>query len=189
MSSRATPAAPAAASVPDAEDMVAVGHVATPHGIKGWVWVCSLTDPASNIFGYRPWYLKERGGFRAVKVLEWREQGKGVVACLDVSSDRNTAETLRNLEIWVPKVALPELEEGDYYWSDLIDLEVRTEAGQLLGTVHSLMETGSNDVLVVQGTAESLDRNERLIPWLPGSVVRNVDLAARTITVDWDPGF
>jgi 16S rRNA processing protein RimM len=86
-------------------------------------------------------------------------------------------------------VALPELEEGDYYWSDLIDLEVRTEAGQLLGVVHSLMETGSNDVLVVQGTAESLDRSERLIPWLPGSVVKNVDLAGRVITVDWDPGF
>jgi 16S rRNA processing protein RimM len=186
MSARATPAA---ASAPVAEDMIAVGHVSSPHGIKGWVWVIALTDPASNIFGYLPWYLKTRDGFRAVKVLEWREQGKGIVAQLDIAPDRTAAEALKNLEIWVPKNALPELEEGDYYWSDLIDLEVRTASGQLLGTVHSLMETGSNDVLVVQGTAESLDRNERLIPWLPGSVVKNVDLAARTITVDWDPGF
>lgn len=189
MSAKATPVLPDATFAPSAEDMIAVGHVSTPHGIKGWVWIYSLTDPASNIFGYRPWYLKDRSGFRTVKVLEWREQGKGVVARLDISTDRNSAETLRNLEIWVPKQALPELEEGDYYWSDLIDLEVRTEAGQLLGVVHSLMETGSNDVLVVQGTADSLDKNERLIPWLPGSVVRNVDLEARVITVDWDPGF
>lgn len=186
---RAKPAAPAAASVPDAEDMIAMGHVSTPHGIKGWVWVFSNTDPASNIFGYRPWYLKTRDGFRPVKVQEWREQGKGIVARLDIAPDRNAAEALRNLEIWVPKQSLPELEEGDYYWSDLVDLEVRTEAGQLLGIVHSLMETGSNDVLVVQGTAESLDRNERLIPWLPGTVVKNVDLAGRVITVDWDPEF
>ncbi|HEX4869640.1 MAG TPA: ribosome maturation factor RimM [Moraxellaceae bacterium] len=169
--------------------MIAVGHVSAPHGIKGWVWVHSLTDPASNIFGYRPWYLKARDGWKKVKVVDWREQGKGVVAQLDLSTDRNVAETLRNQEIWVPKSALPELEEGDYYWSDLVDLEVRTESGQLLGTVHSLMETGSNDVLVVQGSEHSLDRNERLIPWLPGQVVKNVDLEGRVITVDWDPGF
>lgn len=182
-------AAPAAPSAESADDMIAVGHVSAPHGIKGWVWVHSQTDPVSNIFGYRPWYLKSRDGFRQIKVVEWREQGKGVVALLDVVTDRNDAEALRNQEIWVPKSALPELEEGDYYWSDLVDLEVRTEAGQLLGIVHSLMETGSNDVLVVQGNADSLDRNERLIPWLPGSVVKNVDLVGRVITVDWDPGF
>lgn len=189
MNAKATPASPAASPAPDAGDLIAVGHVSTPHGIKGWVWVHALTDPVSNIFGYRPWYLKTREGFRAVKVLDWREQGKGVVAQLDLAPDRNAAEALRNLEIWVPKEALPELEEGDYYWSDLIDLEVRTESGQLLGSVHSLMETGSNDVLVVQGTAESLDRHERLVPWLPGTVVKNVDLAGRVITVDWDPEF
>lgn len=189
MSSRATPARPAAASAPGAEDLIAVGHLQTPHGIKGWVWVHSLTDPVSNIFGYRPWYLKTRDGFRPVEVEEWREQGKGIVAKLDVAPDRTAAEALRNLEVWVPKSALPELEEGDYYWSDLVDLEVRTECGQRLGTVHSLMETGSNDVLVVRGNADSLDRNERLIPWLPGQVVKNVDLEGRVITVDWDPEF
>lgn len=182
-------AASAAASAVSVDDLIAVGHVSTPHGIKGWVWVHSQTDPVSNIFGYRPWYLKSRDGLKAVKVVEWREQGKGVVALLDIVTDRTVAESLKNQEILVPKTALPELEEGDYYWSDLVDLEVRTEAGVLLGIVHSLMETGSNDVLVVQGTAESLDRNERLIPWLPGSVVKNVDRVGRVITVDWDPGF
>ncbi|MES2917650.1 MAG: ribosome maturation factor RimM [Pseudomonadota bacterium] len=182
-------AASGAASAQSADDLISVGHVSTPHGIKGWVWVHSQTDPVTNIFGYRPWYLKTREGMRPVKVLEWREQGKGVVALLDISIDRNVAEALRNQEIWVPKSVLPELEEGDYYWSDLVDLEVRTEAGVVLGTVHSLMETGSNDVLVVQGNEHSLDRNERLVPWLPGTVVKNVDLVGRVITVDWDPGF
>lgn len=187
MNARATPAAATAAV--DADDLIAVGHVSSAHGIKGWVWVHALTDPSSNIFGYRPWYLKTREGFRAVKVVDWREQGKGVVAQLDITPDRNAAEALRNLEIWVPKSALPELEEGDYYWSDLIDLEVRTVSGQLLGVVHSLMETGSNDVLVVQASAGSLDGRERLVPWVPGNVVKDVDLAGRVITVDWDAEF
>lgn len=191
MTARAMPAAATSPAVADvAEDaLIAVGHISTAHGIKGWVWVHSLTDAPANIFGYRPWYLKTREGFRPVQVLEWRPQGKGVVARLDAAPDRTAAESLRNLEIWVPKTALPELEEGDYYWSDLIDLEVRTLSGQCLGIVHALMETGSNDVLVVRGTADSLDRHERLIPWLPGQVVRDVDMAGRVITVDWDPGF
>lgn len=170
-------------------ELIAVGHVSAAHGIKGWVWVHALTDPLTNIFGYRPWYLKTREGFRPVKVLEWRIQGKGVVARLDLAPDRNTADTLRNLEIWVPKDVLPELEEGDYYWSDLIGLEVRTEAGQLLGKVDGLMETGSNDVLVVQASTGSMDERERLVPWLLGTVVKNVDLRGRLITVDWDPEF
>lgn len=189
MNNQAAAAKAVAGAAIDAENLIAVGHIGTAHGIKGWVWVQARTEPHSNIFGYQPWYLKTREGFRKVKVLDWREQGKGLVAQLDVTPDRNAAELLRNIEIWVPKEALPILEEGDYYWSDLVDLEVRTESGQVLGAVHSLMETGSNDVLVVQGTADSLDRNERLIPWLPGQVVKNVDLAGRVITVDWDPEF
>ncbi len=179
----------APAQVPAASDLIAIGHVSTPYGVKGWVWVHALTDPITNLFGYQPWYLKTREGFKAVKVLEWRGQGKGIVAQLDLSPDRNAAEALRNLEIWVRKDALPELEEGDYYWSDLIDLAVRTTDGQLLGTVHSMMETGSNDVLVVQASTGSLDDQERLVPWLPGEVVKDVDLVGRVITVDWDPAF
>lgn len=174
---------------PAADTLIQVGHVGAAHGIKGWVRVSAQTDPAANIFGYQPWYLKTREGFRAVKVLEWREQPKGLVASLDAAPDRNAAELLRGLEIWVPKDALPELEEGDYYWSDLIDLEVRTGVGQLLGTVHSLMETGANDVMVVQPSLGSLDDRERLIPWLPGAVVTDVDLEGRVITVDWDAEF
>ena len=101
-----------APAVPEASDLISVGHVSTPYGVKGWVWVHSLTDPITNLFGYQPWYLKTREGFRPVKVLEWREQGKGIVAQLDISPDRNAAELLRNLEIWARKDALPELEEA-----------------------------------------------------------------------------
>lgn len=169
--------------------LLAMGHISTAYGLKGWVWVHARTDPISNIFGYQPWYLKTREGFRPVKVLEWRPQGKGLVAQLDLAPDRTAAEALKNLEIWVPKSALPELEEGDYYWSDLVDLEVRTEAGLVLGVVDGLMETGSNDVVVVKAAKGSIDGRERVIPWLPGTVVKKVDLVGRLITVDWDPEF
>lgn len=178
-----------ASQAPNADDLISVGHISAPHGIRGWTWIHSLTEPSVNIFGYLPWYLKTKEGFKAVKVLEWNQQGKGVIARLDVCIDRTAAELWRNTEIWVPKSALPELPEGDYYWSDLMDLSVKTPSGQLLGQVETMMETGSNDVIVVRACEGSLDKQERLIPWLPGTVVKQVDLEAGVIVVDWDPEF
>lgn len=173
----------------DPGTLLKVGHINSPYGIKGWVWVYALTEPMSNVFEYGPWYLRKAGRFEETEVLEWREQGKGVVARLKGCDDRNAVEGLRGVEIWVPKAALPELEGDDFYWSELEDLQVWTEAGQFLGKVYGMMETGANDVLVVRGCEGSLDRQERLIPWLPEQVVRKVDRAAGRITVDWDPEF
>jgi len=172
-----------------AETLLKVGHINSPYGIKGWVWVHALTDPLSNIFEYGPWYLRLAGRFEATEVLEWREQGKGVVARLKGCDDRNAVEGLRGVEIWVPKSALPELGEDDFYWSDLEDLEVYNTEGVFFGQVHGMMETGSNDVLVVRPCAGSVDGQERLIPWLPEQVIQKVDMAARRITVDWDADF
>lgn len=171
------------------ETLLKVGHINSPYGIKGWVWVFALTEPLSNIFAYSPWYIRRGGRFEAVDVADWREQGKGVVARLKGCDDRNGAEDLRNIEIYVPKDALPELDDGDYYWSDLEDQDVWTVSGVFLGRVHGMMETGSNDVLVVKPCEGSIDRQERLIPWLPEQVVTRVDQTTRRITVDWDPDF
>ena len=78
---------------------------------------------------------------------------------------------------------LPALEQGEYYWTDLIGLKVVTGDGTELGVIERLFETGANDVVVVKG-----DR-ERLIPYLPGQVITRVDLKAGEMEVDWDPDF
>jgi 16S rRNA processing protein RimM len=85
--------------------------------------------------------------------------------------------------ITVPRAALPPAEEGTYYWADLIGLRVFTLTGQDLGVVTGLMETGANDVLIVQG------ERERLVPFVVGPYVRSVRLEAGRIEVDWDPDF
>ena len=82
--------------------------------------------------------------------------------------------------------------EGEFYWHQLEGLEVFTVDGECLGKVHHLLETGSNDVLVVHATASSIDQRERLIPYLPDlpdQVVKGVDLENSRIVVDWDPEF
>ena len=86
-------------------------------------------------------------------------------------------------EIYVERAALPRAKPGEYYWSDLEGLEVRLEDGTSLGTVSHLFSTGANDVLVVRG------QRERLLPYVPGEVVKRIDLEGRVMVVDWDPEF
>jgi 16S rRNA processing protein RimM len=128
--------------------------------------------------------------FRAVTIAEGRRHGKGLVARLDGIADRDSAEQLRGQELWVPADDLPALDEGEYYWHELEGLEVWTRhEGQsvLLGVVSHMMETGANDVMVLAPGEACADRRERLIPYLPGSVVERVDLAAGRIDVTWHP--
>lgn len=176
-------------TIPPSDQLLSVGRIQSAYGIKGWVWLYSNTEPTTNIFAYMPWYLQLGHEWREVRIADWREQGKGLVMRLDGCTDRNAAEALHGAVIWTAKANLPGLPDGDYYWSDLIDLSVWTVDGQLLGQVHSLMETGANDVLVVRPVSGSIDQNERLIPWLPGQVVTQVDIANKRLTVDWDIDF
>ncbi|EBX6544902.1 ribosome maturation factor RimM, partial [Salmonella enterica subsp. enterica serovar Larochelle] len=104
--------------------------------------------------------------------------------------DRDAANLLTNCEIVVDSSQLPALEEGDYYWKDLMGCQVVTTEGYGLGKVIDMMETGSNDVLVIKANLkDAFGIKERLVPFLDGQVIKKVDLATRTIEVDWDPGF
>jgi 16S rRNA processing protein RimM len=100
------------------------------------------------------------------------------VAKLQGCDDRAAAQLLKNLHIAVERSHLPAAKEGEYYWADLIGLEVVNLRGEALGVVSALFATGANDVLRVQG------ERERLIPFIP-QVVREVSLDAAAIRVDW----
>jgi len=168
----------------DEQRFVTLGRVSGAHGIQGWVKVHSDTSPRENIVGYSPWYLVRNGRREAWKVNAGRRQGKGVVAKLAGCNDRDAAEALAGAEITIPRAQLPATTEpGEFYWADLVGLEVRTVDGVVLGHIEQLFETGANDVIVVQG-----DR-ERLIPYIWQQVVRDVDLEAGVMLVDWDPEF
>lgn len=162
---------------------VVVGRVAAVFGVRGWVKVMSETEPRENILDYAPWYLARNGAWEPRELVEGRAHGKGVVARLDGCDDRDTAASLVGCDIAVPRERLPEPAPGEYYWTDLVGLAVRTVDGVELGRVDHLLETGANDVLVVVG------ERERLIPLLFDQVVRQIDLQGGTITVDWDPEF
>lgn len=166
-----------------------IGRITSVFGVKGWLKVYSFTDPKEGILNYTNWVLDLDGKRIPVKLEEGRRQGQAIVVRLRGISDRELARTYSGAEVKVPTAELPELPEGEFYWRQLQGLDVFTVEGECLGYVDHLIETGSNDVLVVHATPGSIDQRERLIPYRPDEVVREINLAERKLVVDWDPEF
>lgn len=162
---------------------VLVGRVSTFYGLKGGLKIFSYTDPRENIINYSPWQLNCNGEWLVYDLFSGRRHGKTVIAQLRGIEDRNQAAELVGVDISVWRDQLPAEVEGEYYWADLIGLNVINTDGTALGQVDHLIETGANDVLVLIG------ERERLIPYIMGSVVLSVDLQVAVIRVDWDPDF
>jgi len=171
------------------DNLVEVGKLAGVFGIKGWVKVVSHTQPQENIFRYLPWSMVSARGTRDVEVEEYRPHGSVWIAKLRGVGDRNAAEALGVCRIFVDKDCFASLDDGDYYWHQLLGLRVQNRATQDLGVVSDVFETGANDVLVVAADDSSIDDRERLIPYVPGQQILKVDLEAGQILVDWDAEF
>lgn len=169
---------------------VVLGKLGSAYGIRGWLRVFSSTDESESIFDYQPWFIKQAGVWRHLELEGWKRHNQELVIKVKGVDDRDVANTLTNCEIIVDESQLPPLEEGDYYWKDLIGCRVITTNGYDLGTVIDMMETGSNDVLVVKANLkDAFDAKERLIPFLEQQVIKKVDLTTQVIEVEWDPSF
>lgn len=164
---------------------VRVGRIVGLSGVRGEVKLESWTDPRTRIFDYEPWLLSTAPGSETeMRGVRGRTQGKGLVASLPGVEDRDQAEAWVGSEILVPREALPEPDDDEFYWVDLEGLEVVTTQGVPLGRVKHLFATGANDVMVVGGG----DR-ERLVPFVRGTYVHEIDFDGGRIVVDWDPAF
>lgn len=170
---------------PDSKQRVVLGRVSGLYGVKGWVKVYSETDPPANILDYSPWYLKLAGSWHPFELQEGRVHGKGIIALLGNCTNRDEAGSLVGAAIAITRNQLPVLAEDEYYWTDLIGLEVLTLTGESLGKVDHLLETGANDVLVVR----SGDSQECLIPYVKGDVVKEINLAKGWLRVDWHADY
>ena len=162
---------------------IVVGKIASPFGVQGWTKVLSYTEPAIGLLDYPIWQLKKLNSEKSLKVQQGRQHGKFLVVKFDGIDNRDEVARLTNSMVEVTRDQFPDADQDSYYWADLIGLSVVTVQGITLGAVDSMLETGANDVMVVQG-----DR-ERLVPWIVPDVVVNVDIADGRITVDWDPEF
>ena len=162
---------------------VTLGRVSGVFGVKGWLKVQSYTEPRDNVAKFEVWTLRMNGAERVFAVEDGQDHAGSVVAKLQGIDDRERAREWVGAEIVVERAHLPATRADEFYWTDLEGLEVRTTAGVALGTVDHLLATGGNDVLVVSGA------EERLIPFVLGTVVKSVDLEAGLIVVDWSPSY
>ena len=165
-----------------ANRFVEVGHCGAPHGVKGWMRIGSDTDPRDSIFQLQPWWLNDGQGRKQVEIEAWRFSGRQAVVKLSGCDSPESAEAFKGQAIEVSRASFPPAQDDEYYWCDLVGLEVVTSAGETLGTVSELFETGSNDVMVV-------GQERHLVPFIAGQVVQEVDLEAARIRVDWDVDF
>jgi len=174
-------------------EWVSLGKLNGLFGVKGWVKIFSNTQPKENILTYSPWFLKRNGQWQEFKVVSGKSHGKGVIAQLAGCTDRDIAAELIGSEIAVKREQLAKPAAGEYYWSDLIGLQVKNLDGIELGKVASMLETGANDVLVVFAENGEKDnkgkKRERLIPFIVEEVVHEVNLKENLMTVDWDADF
>ncbi|WP_084170040.1 ribosome maturation factor RimM [Paraburkholderia ferrariae] len=179
-------------------DAVEVGAVIEAYGLKGWVKVAPHAQGGSALLAAKRWWLlKGRGGReiqqrQSTQRIAAKVHGDSVVAQLAGVDDREAAERLRGSRIYVSRADFPALKADEYYWVDLLGLDVANEAGVELGKVADLIDNGAQSVLRVEYPSTGKDgkpaTGERLIPFV-GVYVKTVDLAAKRIVVDWDADY
>jgi 16S rRNA processing protein RimM len=187
-------------------DAIEVGRILDAWGIKGWFKVLPHSASPEALFSSKRWFLlpperstkPQRPTAAASDATDWsqplllrvreaKDHSDSVVACSEAITDRSAAESLKGARIFVPRSSFPTPQEGEYYWVDLIGLQVLNREGVVLGTVRDLMATGPQTVLVLQAE-ENGQAVERMIPFV-SAFVDQVDMAARRITVDWQPDY
>ena len=162
--------------------MVVMGRVSAPFGVKGWIKVQPFTAAPANLLSYTVWWLGRDDAWVKYAVSNVQVHGRSVVAQFEGCEDREAAARFRGMQVAIPRDALPQTDANEFYWADLVGLKVVNGAAQHLGHVVRLLETGANDVLVVEG------ERERLIPFI-ADVVKQVDLGSGVITVDWGADY
>lgn len=162
---------------------VIIGHINGIYGVQGGLKIFSFTQPRERIFTYRPWLLNINGTWGSRSLISGTGKGKTLVAYLDGITGVDQARSMLGVEIAVARDQLPELPEGEYYWCDLMDMELFDTRGVSLGRVVDMQETGANDVMVVQGV------QRYLVPWVPSRVVKQIDMETGRIYVDWDTEY
>lgn len=183
--------------------MVVMGRVVAPYGVFGWLKVIPDTEAFDGLFDYDTWWVGKGNDWRELEVETAKIHNDVILVKLAGINDRDAAFACKGKQIAVPRALLPEPDENEYYWSDLIGLRVKNLQGVDFGVITDVFETGANDVIVVKpdqlksgkmeqeapaDKAAKEKLQERLLPFI-ASVVLEVDLAAKTMLVDWDPDF
>jgi len=172
--------------VPD--DLAQVGFVYGAYGVAGWVRIRPFSEDADALLKVKTWWL-DKPALHDVDVQQVKLHGGDVVARLVGITDRNVAESLKGAAVFIPQSRFPVLSDDEFYWAELIGLEVENLQGEHLGVVADMMSNGPQSILRVKPAAAQdadpeVEAQERLIPFVD-AYINKVDKAAKKIIVDW----
>ncbi len=164
--------------------MIVMGRIVAPYGVKGWVRIHAFGDDPLSWKKMPRWWLcaddkAPEARWQAHALKGCRLQGKALVAALEGIDDRTAAESLKGCYIAAPREAMPQTAKDEYYWADLIGLQVENTEGETLGTVTTLLSAGAHEVLQIND-----GELEHLIPFVP-AYVDSVDTESGRILVQW----
>ncbi len=160
-------------------DWVVLGRFGRVHGIKGFIRVHSFTEPPEGILGYTVWHAFIANQWQLIKLVRTELTNKALLVQVEGYDEREQIAQLTNKEIAIERSQLPSLKPGEYYWHELIGMQVVNQENNILGNVGEILPTGANDVLVVSGD------KRYLIPYLPQQTIVSINSNLRLITVDW----
>ena len=164
--------------------LVPIGRVTKPHGVRGKIKVDYYGEDSDQFSLYREvWVEDGRGGFNSYEILQVTAQPARLILHLNGVQTADEALPLVGKEIYIRREALPDLPEGEFYWIEMIGMEVETERGTHLGKIKEILPAGPHDVYVVQGR-----RREVLLPAVE-SVIRGIDRDKRVVRVGWMEGL
>ncbi|MCX7090715.1 MAG: ribosome maturation factor RimM [Legionellales bacterium] len=164
-------------------EWVKLGRFGRPQGLKGFIRVISFTEPESAILDYLPWHIQKKDQWLPLDVVSFQLQNQKILVNVAGYTDRDDIAELTNCNVGIISAQLPALSGGEYYWHELTHMQVVNKSGAELGRVVQILPTGSNDVLIVQGS------KRYLIPYIHEIYIVSVDPVQRQIVVDWDEDF
>ena len=162
---------------------IIVGKIGGVYGVKGWLRIVSYTRPKENILTYNPWLVGAESSWDEMVILSSKANARGPIAKLEGVDDRDKAISHIGKNIVLLREQMLDLGPGQYYWCDLIRLNVVNLEGTCLGKISSIHETGANDVIITKG------KRRYLIPFIVDRYIKEVDLQKRRVVVDWDPEY
>jgi len=165
-----------------------IGKIVGVHGVRGNLKVYSNAESLSVFEPGSPILAISEAGLETTYTIKWvKPHNRVTLLSLEGIEKRDVAEAIRGSGLYISKAKLPELEDGVYYWFDLVGLSVFTTENEYIGNVESIITTGSNDVYVVRNPHKDHD-NETLIPAL-ASVVLDIDVDQKMMRVDLPEGL
>jgi len=166
------------------KDLFPIGRVIKPHGVRGKIKIKYFGEDSSQFRLYRKVFIEDPlGRLKSYEILEATPQPPRLILQLIEIRTVEEAQSLVGKEILIGKESLPDLPDGEYYWNEILGMEVETEEGKHIGRIKEILPTGAHDVYVVQG-----ERREIFLPAVEG-VIRSINREKKVVKVAWMEGL